>query len=119
MTDHIPIDPLAGVDKRRAKDFIAAMLQKDAIPSTVAGPAVGAYLGEVLGEGADAVVIPSDADIEAMPPMGFYIEQIPRITPFRRSFLYEEVRVGNLKSGKHRVILLRDLLSWLRGKCAA
>src|SRR4029077_3410918 len=121
MTDQVPHDPLAGVDKRQAKDFIAAMLQNGAEPEAATRPAVRAYLGEV-GDGADAVVIPSAEDIEAMPAMAFYIEQLPRITPFRRSFLFEEIKAGRLKSrryGRHRVVLLRDVLAWLQGEEAA
>jgi hypothetical protein len=74
-----------------------------------------------LGDGQSAMLA-SEKMLAGIPTLAFSPEQVAKITPLCRSYIFEQVSSGALPSrkiGKRRVILGRDLVKWLRGESQA
>src|SRR5689334_15074852 len=74
------------------------------------------------GDGQESALLASDKMVADMPALAFSPEQIAKITPLGRTFVFEAVKRGDLPSrklGKHRVVMARDLVEWLMKDSAA
>jgi hypothetical protein len=66
-----------------------------------------------------AVEMADDGLLDLLPPLALNAEQLCRVTPFCREFVFAEIKSGRLpsrKMGRHRVMLLADILDWLTGE---
>jgi hypothetical protein len=73
-------------------------------------------------EGGESALLASEALVRDMPALAFSPEQVAKLTPFGRSYIFDACAAGTLKSrkvGKHRVIMARDLVEFLVGESLA
>jgi hypothetical protein len=114
-------NPIAHFDRTRLLEaFMALKLAENGKLPLCRGPETNGRLIPI--EGGKSAFLASDQMVNDMPALAFNVEQVTKITPFGRSFVFESVKSGALKSrkvGKNRVILARDLLAWLTGESKA